>query len=77
MVKYLMDARTQAKIEVHGSDYGEELLRLVPPEQLMQRYGGTNPAPLRWVGGSAWPRLAPWGWQESWAPGNAAQAWKR
>lgn len=46
MVKYLMDARTQAKIEVLGASYQEELLRLVAPEHLPQQYGGTCTAPL-------------------------------
>ncbi|PRW61233.1 CRAL TRIO domain Sec14p-like phosphatidylinositol transfer family [Chlorella sorokiniana] len=46
MVKYLLDARTQGKIEVLGTSYQEELLRLVAPEHLPQLYGGTCTAPL-------------------------------
>lgn len=46
-----MDARTQAKIEVLGSAYQQDLLQLVAPEHLMARYGGSNPAPLRWAVG--------------------------
>lgn len=32
--------------QVLGTSYQEELLHLVAPEHLMERYGGTNPAPL-------------------------------
>ncbi|KAL4423649.1 hypothetical protein ABPG75_000950 [Micractinium tetrahymenae] len=46
MVKHFMDARTQAKIEVLGTNFQEELQRLVAPENLMACYGGTSTAPL-------------------------------
>lgn len=46
MVKHFMDARTQAKIEVLGTNFQEELQQLVAPENLMTCYGGTNTAPL-------------------------------
>ncbi|KDD72425.1 hypothetical protein H632_c3363p0, partial [Helicosporidium sp. ATCC 50920] len=47
MVKYLIDARTQAKVEVLGADQAAELQRYIAPENLMTRYGGTNDAPLQ------------------------------
>jgi len=46
MVKYLLDARTQAKIEVLPVDYVPELLKHIAPENLMEKYGGTNKEPL-------------------------------
>ncbi|PSC67286.1 phosphatidylinositol phosphatidylcholine transfer SFH11 isoform X3 [Micractinium conductrix] len=46
LIKHFMDACTQAKIEVLGTNFKEELLRLVSPDQLMACYGGSNPAPL-------------------------------
>lgn len=46
MVKYLLDARTQAKIEVLPVDYKPELLKRIAPENLMEKYGGTNKTPL-------------------------------
>lgn len=46
MVKYLMDARTQAKIEVLPADFQADLMRHIAPENLMERYGGTNTTPL-------------------------------
>lgn len=46
MVKHFMDAHTQAKIEVLGTNFQEELQQLVAPENLMTCYGGTNTAPL-------------------------------
>ncbi|GAB4815807.1 hypothetical protein N2152v2_002853 [Parachlorella kessleri] len=46
MVRHLMDARTQAKIEVLPADYHAELQAYIAPENLMQQYGGSNPAPL-------------------------------
>ncbi|EFN52249.1 hypothetical protein CHLNCDRAFT_54578 [Chlorella variabilis] len=47
MIKYLLDARTQVKIEVLGADYQAELLQLIAPEHLMQCYGGSNATPMR------------------------------
>jgi hypothetical protein len=46
LVKHLLDARTQAKIEVLPADHAEHLLRHIEPHHLMERYGGANPAPL-------------------------------
>lgn len=46
MVKYLLDARTQAKIEVLPSDFKEELLKYIAPEQLAVQYGGSCTEPL-------------------------------
>eukprot|EP00887_Chlorella_sp_A99_P005326 scaffold1.g5326.t1 len=41
MVKYLLDARTQAKIEVLPADFQPELLKYIAHEQLPTQYGGT------------------------------------
>jgi hypothetical protein len=46
MVKYLLDARTQAKIEVLPVDYRPQLLEHIAPENLMIKYGGKNATPL-------------------------------
>lgn len=46
MIKYLLDARTQSKIEVLPVDYQAELLKYVTPENLMVKYGGKNETPL-------------------------------
>jgi len=46
MVKYLLDSRTQSKIEVLPVDYKPELLKHIAPENLMVRYGGKNKTPL-------------------------------
>ena len=46
LVKHLLDARTQEKIEVVGSGYEEELLRWIDADNLMVRYGGNNKARL-------------------------------
>jgi hypothetical protein len=53
MIKYLLDARTQDKIEVLGSDYLDRVQALIAPDQLMQAFGGTNPTPLG-VGSGPW-----------------------
>lgn len=49
MVKYLLDGRTQAKIEVLSTDYKEELFKYVAPESLPECYGGTCKATLLYV----------------------------
>ena len=46
MIKYLLDSRTQGKIEVLAVDYKQELLKHIAPENLMVKYGGTNSTPL-------------------------------
>ena len=46
MIKYLLDARTQAKIEVLSVDHAPELLKHIAPENLMVAYGGSNKTPL-------------------------------
>lgn len=46
MVKYLLDARTQEKIEVLPVDYLPTLMKYIAPEDLMVKYGGTNETPL-------------------------------
>lgn len=46
MIKYLLDSRTQSKIEVLPVDYQPELLKHIAPENLMVKYGGTNETPL-------------------------------
>lgn len=42
LVKHLLDARTQGKIEVLPTDYKPVLLEHIAPENLMECYGGTN-----------------------------------
>lgn len=46
LVKHLLDARTQEKIEVVGSDYEAELKKWIDPANLPVQYGGTNTARL-------------------------------
>jgi CRAL/TRIO domain len=46
MIKYLLDSRTQSKIEVLPVDYQPELLKYIAPENLMVKYGGKNATPL-------------------------------
>lgn len=46
MIKYLLDSRTQSKIEVLPVDYEAELLKYIAPENLMAQYGGKNKTPL-------------------------------
>lgn len=40
MVKYLLDSRTQGKIEVLPVDYEEALQKYIDPENLLPKYGG-------------------------------------
>lgn len=49
MIKYLLDSRTQNKIEVLPANYKEELFKMIPPENLMEKYGGTNKTKLMYV----------------------------
>jgi hypothetical protein len=46
MIKYLLDSRTQSKIEVLPVEYQPELLKYIAPENLMVQYGGKNKTPL-------------------------------
>lgn len=46
LVKHLLDARTQEKIEVLPTDYKPVLLEHIAPENLMECYGGTNTSRL-------------------------------
>jgi hypothetical protein len=46
MIKYLLDSRTQSKIEVLPVEYEAELLKYITPENLMVKYGGKNATPL-------------------------------
>lgn len=46
LVKHLLDARTQDKIEVLPVDYKPILHKYIDPKNLMRRYGGTNDAKL-------------------------------
>ena len=46
MIKYLLDSRTQSKIEVLPVEYEPELLKRIASENLMRKYGGTNDTPL-------------------------------
>ncbi|KAL6780828.1 hypothetical protein ACKKBG_A08620 [Auxenochlorella protothecoides x Auxenochlorella symbiontica] len=46
MVKYMLDTRTQVKVQVLSSNWREELQEYIAPDQLPKEYGGTNPAPL-------------------------------
>lgn len=40
MVKYLLDSRTQSKIEVLPVDYEKVLFEYIAPEKLLPKYGG-------------------------------------
>ena len=46
MIKYLLDSRTQQKIEVLPVEYLPVLLQKIAPENLMKKYGGLNETPL-------------------------------
>ena len=38
-----VDAFTKKKMSIHGSDYGPEIMKLVAPHNLEQKYGGQAP----------------------------------
>lgn len=44
MVKKVIDEGTKAKFRLMGSDYKEEMLKFIDPDNLPIEYGGTQPA---------------------------------